>query len=65
MKFEDVVQNGVLQAFGMMVRRQDGRTKTVPAANRAQRLLEYKGERIERSLIVVMNEGREPLIIWD
>lgn len=61
MKFEDVVHNGVLQAHERLVDIQ-GRPYT---PGRRLRLLEYKGDRIERSLIAAMNRGAQPLIIWD
>lgn len=47
MKFMDVVQQGVLQAFAMAPRYKRGRLTT---PERARRLLEYKGKRIERAL---------------
>lgn len=62
MKFMDVVQRGVLQAFGREPRWKRG--KLTPPA-RAKRLLEYKGERVERALIGWLKQGGTPLILWD
>lgn len=48
MKFADVVQNGVLQAFGLRPRRR--RVDPIPI-DKARRLLKYKGERVTRSMV--------------
>lgn len=64
MRFEDVVHNGVLQAWARMPRGQGRRDKVV-SPERARRLLKYKGERIERTLIGWLNQGHAPQIIWD
>lgn len=62
MRFMDVVQQGVLQAHALAPRYKRGRL-TTPA--RAKRLLEYKAERVERSLGEWLRQGLEPQIIWD
>lgn len=61
MKFMDVVQRGVLQAFGREPRWKRG--KLTPPA-RAAKLLEYKGQRVERELIAGLKRGVPPLIIF-
>lgn len=59
MRFEDVVQSGVLQAFAREPRWKWGRLTT---PERAKQLLKYKGERVVRS----MARSREELqIIFD
>lgn len=61
MRFMDVVQRGVLQAFGREPRWKRG--KMTPPA-RAAKLLEYKGQRVERSIIEGLKRGGTPLIIF-
>lgn len=58
MKFMDVVQRGIIQAYDMKL---DGRM----TRDRFQRLLKYKGERVSRLIIRGLNEGAQPQIIWD
>ena len=55
MKFMDVVQNGVLQAYGLAPRWKRGRL-TTPA--QAERLLEYKGERVGRFIREAYAQGK-------
>lgn len=64
MRFMDVVHNGVLQAFRRLDRHPQRSGREI-SPERARRLLEYKGERIERNLIGWLNQGHTPQIIWD
>jgi hypothetical protein len=51
MKFMDVVHNGVLQAHGRMQRGPRRQGMRLPGPSRQKRLLDYKGERVVRSMV--------------